>query len=162
MKQTITLILLLAAALLSAPEAFAQGPGLDIRYGANRYITRHAGIPVGPSAVTLSFHKGAGAVAAAADIPSGKGPLGLHARAGFHAGGKHIAFSPFAAVRCAWTDSAGNICAGYGATLSFRLLGPVGAYCETYWLHPVYAWKDGMAFERRHEAILSVGVQVSI
>lgn len=149
--------------LLLPARSGAQETGLDIRAGRSFTLVGRDALPDGHATASLTYHRGLGALAVATDIPTGtQGSLGLNARAGIHAGGKLVAFNPFVVLRCSWQNGFGDLSAGYGAALSFRLLGPLAAYAEITGRHRLNILENRLEISTNSHLSLSVGIQLSI
>lgn len=151
--------------LLLPARSGAQETGLDIRAGRSFTLVGRDALPDGHATASLTYHRGLGALAVATDIPtSTQGSLGLNARAGIHAGGKLVAFNPFVVLRCSWQNENGfgDLSAGYGAALSFRLLRPLAAYAEITGRHRLNILENRLEISTNSHLSLSVGIQLSI
>ena len=161
-NKTLPCILVLSA-LLSVPALHAQEGGLDIRAGRTFSIDGQRAVPEGPATVSVDYHKGFGAVGVAADIPvHDAGALGLQARAGVRVGGRLATLYPFVSLRCSWLDGPSGAGAGYGASASLRILGPLAVYACLSAAHDLHRCGDRLQVDTKGRATLSLGIQLSI
>ena len=163
MKNTTFTFILLLSALLSIPALHAQEGGLDIRVGRTFSLDGRRAAADGPATASVDYHKGFGAVGLTADFPvHGAGALGLQARAGVRVGGRIATLYPFVGLRCSWLDGPSGAGAGYGASASLRILGPLAAYACLSATHDLYRCGDRLQVDTKGRATLSLGIQLSI
>ena len=151
------------SALLVCASMQAQEGGLDIRAGRAFSLDGRRTDDGGPVCASVTYHKGFGAVAFAADLPvPSDGSLGLQARAGFHAGIRRVCVNPFVNVRCSWRNGPEYVSAGYGAAASMKVLGPIAVFTEFVSGHDMHRNGGKLEIETKGRTTLSIGLQLSI